>query len=92
MGMLSERLLVTEGNVTGLVRRMEQRNLLQRGDDPRDGRATRVRLTLHGRELAIRAIPIVEEAVQQVFDLPEAELRELGRVLKRIRRAAEEER
>jgi DNA-binding MarR family transcriptional regulator len=90
MGGLSERLLVTEGNVTGLVRRAEERGLVQRSGDPDDARATRVQLTPQGRQLATTAIPRVEETIARIFDLSETEMRPVARMLRRIRRAAEE--
>ena len=46
---LSERLMVTGGNVTGLTNRLVAEGLVERRDDAQDGRATTVRLTREGQ-------------------------------------------
>jgi DNA-binding MarR family transcriptional regulator len=46
---ISERLMVTGGNVTGLTDSLENEGLVQREADPLDRRASRVRLTKTGR-------------------------------------------
>lgn len=48
MSELSQRLMVSKGNVTDLVERMEARGLIERRPDPRDGRIQRVYLTEAG--------------------------------------------
>jgi DNA-binding MarR family transcriptional regulator len=53
---LAERLLVTKGNVTGLVNRLALRGLAERREDPEDRRANRIVLTRSGRSLAKRAL------------------------------------
>lgn len=50
MGELSQRLLVTGGNVTGIVARLLADGLVDRVTDERDRRAFVVRLTDQGRE------------------------------------------
>ncbi len=92
MGEISERLLVTEGNVTGLVDRLEGAGLVERGADPADRRALRVRLTPVGRAVAERAIPVVEAELERVFSgLAPEEMRQAQRVLRRARRSAEKD-
>lgn len=49
MGELSQRLMVTGGNVTGLTDRLVAEGLVERHDDPGDRRAYTVRLTAEGR-------------------------------------------
>ena len=51
MGELSERLMVTGGNVTGLTDRLVAEGLVERRDDRRDRRAITVRLTAEGKRL-----------------------------------------
>jgi DNA-binding PadR family transcriptional regulator len=46
---LSERLMVTGGNVTGLTHRLVAEGLVERRDDAIDGRAITVRLTAEGK-------------------------------------------
>ncbi len=54
---LAERLLVTKGNVCGLVDRMAGRGWLERRPDPEDRRAHRLHLTDEGRSLIRRVLP-----------------------------------
>jgi DNA-binding MarR family transcriptional regulator len=49
MGELSQRLMVTGGNVTGITDQLEGEGLVVRADHPGDRRAYRVRLTAAGR-------------------------------------------
>ncbi|HTQ77580.1 MAG TPA: MarR family transcriptional regulator [Burkholderiales bacterium] len=46
---LSRHLMVTGGNVTGIVDQLEREGLVERADEPADRRAWRVRLTRAGR-------------------------------------------
>src|SRR5690348_8286526 len=58
--LLADRLLVTKGNVCGIIDRMEERGLVERRPDPEDRRANRLYLTLAGRRLAAEAVPAQE--------------------------------
>jgi DNA-binding MarR family transcriptional regulator len=49
MGELSQRLMVTGGNVTGITDQLEGEGLVVRAEHPSDRRAFRVRLTAAGR-------------------------------------------
>jgi DNA-binding MarR family transcriptional regulator len=51
MGELSQRLMVTGGNVTGLTDKLVQEGLVERRDNPDDRRAYSVHLTPAGKEL-----------------------------------------
>ncbi len=53
---LSRRMLVTAGNLTGLVDRAERDGLVKRRPDANDGRVTRVFLTARGQRLADEAV------------------------------------
>lgn len=57
MGQLSQRLMVSKGNVTDLVERMEEKGLIERRPDPDDGRVQHVHLTPAGEELVARMLP-----------------------------------
>ena len=57
MGELSARLMVTNGNVTGLVDRLVGRGLVARRPEPTDQRVQVVRLTRKGRTLFGRMTP-----------------------------------
>jgi DNA-binding MarR family transcriptional regulator len=56
MSELSRRLLVTKGNVTDLVTRLERRGLLERRADGRDARVQHVHLTPAGAKLIRRML------------------------------------
>lgn len=49
LGELSRRMMVSNGNVTGLVERLVQERLIERQVSERDRRAALVRMTEHGR-------------------------------------------
>ena len=55
--LLSRRLLVSPGNLTGIVDRLERRGLLQRDADLRDRRRTRLVLTPAGRARVRKMLP-----------------------------------
>ena len=50
LGELSQRMMVTNGNITGLVDRLEQQGLVKRRTSPRDRRVQYVGLTAQGRK------------------------------------------
>lgn len=58
MSQLSQRMMVTNGNVTGLVDRLEKEGLVQREADPDDRRSNRVSLTPAGRTRFNEMFPI----------------------------------
>lgn len=51
---LSQRLMVTGGNVTGLTDKLVDEGLVERRDDPRDRRAYSVHLTAAGKQMFSR--------------------------------------
>ena len=51
---LCEDALLTQAGVSRLVSRLERRGLVERSDDPHDGRASRISLTAEGREVQKR--------------------------------------
>jgi DNA-binding MarR family transcriptional regulator len=54
---LSEHLLVTAGNLTGIVDRLEKQGLALRETNPKDRRQTFIKLTDKGREYCNKVIP-----------------------------------
>jgi DNA-binding MarR family transcriptional regulator len=83
---LSRDLLVTAGNVTGLVDRAERDGLVSRRPDPSDRRVARVYLSAEGRARIKEALPIHEAQVHAVLEgLPAAQRRELRRLLGSLR-------
>lgn len=63
-GELAARLHCDKTNVTGLVDRLERRDLVRRRPDPNDRRATRVHLTDQGTELVVRFRDAVTAAIE----------------------------
>jgi DNA-binding MarR family transcriptional regulator len=74
-GRLTRELLVTAGNLTGIVFRLVQMGLVERLPVPGDRRAVRVRLTPRGRALMARAIPRHRRELRALMrGMPEARL------------------
>lgn len=79
---LSRALLVTAGNVTGLVDRAERDGVVERRPDPDDRRASRVWLTARGRALIKSVLPMHDKQVHEMLaGLPREDRRELRRLL-----------
>jgi DNA-binding MarR family transcriptional regulator len=82
---LSQRLLVSAGNLTGIVARLERGGLVHRDGDPLDRRAFRVRLTARGRGLLAELMPRHAALVRALFaELPAREQDELRARLARL--------
>ncbi|KPL90899.1 MarR family winged helix-turn-helix transcriptional regulator [Herpetosiphon geysericola] len=62
---LADRLLVSKGNIVGLLNRMEQAGLVTRQPHPEDGRAHLVSLTAHGTTLATQVVPEHEALIAE---------------------------
>lgn len=87
---LSERLLVTKGNVCGLIDRMESRGLVSRCSHPEDRRLNLLHLTEEGKALAARVVPAQEKFIQQQMQhLSAEEQRTLYALLRDLDRSLE---
>lgn len=86
MSELSGRLMVTGGNVTGLVDSLEKEGLVVREADGADRRAMRVKLTREGRKF-FRAMAIEHETwiVEMFAGLSAREARALGEQLQALK-------
>jgi DNA-binding MarR family transcriptional regulator len=89
LGELSQRLMVSNGNITGLVDRLLAQGLLDRQPAPNDRRAQLVRLTPEGRR-SFRAMAAAHEAwIAEIFGgLTAAERDTLMRLLGKAKAAA----
>jgi DNA-binding MarR family transcriptional regulator len=67
MGELSQRLMVTGANVTGITDQLEAEGLVRRADHPADRRAFAVRLTARGRRQFRRMAAVHEQWVIELF-------------------------
>jgi DNA-binding MarR family transcriptional regulator len=83
---LSRRMLVTAGNLTGLVDRAERDGVAERRPDPSDRRLSRVWLTDKGRQLVQSLLPAHADHVSELLAALDAgERRELRRLLGKLR-------
>ena len=91
-GELTRELLVTAGNVTGIVERRVRLGLAERRPVPQDRRAVRVRLTSRGRQLMRRIIPRHRRDVAVLLGrVPAPELTRLRDLLGRLARSLDED-
>ncbi|MGH6922145.1 MAG: MarR family winged helix-turn-helix transcriptional regulator [Propylenella sp.] len=67
LGELSRRMMVSNGNVTGLVERLAQAGLIERVVSEADRRAVRVRLTAKGREVFAEMAAAHAEWIAEFF-------------------------
>ncbi len=83
---LSELLLVTAGNLTGIIERMVKQGLVAKQVNPEDRREVFLKLTPQGRELCDKLIPQHEqEVLTMLSDLPEASIDSLKQQLGMLR-------
>jgi DNA-binding MarR family transcriptional regulator len=74
LGELSRRMMVSNGNVTGLVERLVQSGMIERNVPEDDRRAVRVRLTAKGRRIFAEMAAAHSEWIGELFaGLSEAE-------------------
>ena len=91
MNALSRMLMVTGGNVTGIVDQLEKEGLVERLDAPDDRRAFRIRLTRAGeRAFAEMARAHEEWIVELLAGLTKKEHEELLRLLAKLKTRAVE--
>lgn len=89
LGELSQRMMVTNGNVTGLVDRLVAQKLIVRRPSPTDRRAQIVSLTAEGRK-AFRAMARANRnwIAEILADLSPGEINELMRLLDKTKASA----
>jgi DNA-binding MarR family transcriptional regulator len=86
MSELSQRLMVTGGNITGITDQLEQEGLVVRNSDPGDRRAYTVKLTVAGRRLFAKMAAVHEEWVIELFgSLSVVEKEQAGRLLAKLK-------
>ena len=88
---LAERLLVTKGNVCGVLDRLERLGWVERRPDPDDRRANRIFLTSAGRRKIASAVPAHDEIVLGAMEsLGGADVKALRGALQRLAKANED--
>ena len=82
---IARKLLVSKQNMTGMVARLEQQGLAERGDDPNDLRSSRVQLSRRGRATVDKLRPAYEEWVKTLGkDVSERDMQSLTRTVDRL--------
>lgn len=85
LGELAEKLLVTGGNVTYVMDRLEEQGLVYRDRSGEDRRVVQAKLTPEGQELISGVFPSHTTAVRDVMsELSHAEQENLRRLLKKL--------
>ena len=85
---LSRRLLVTSGNLTGIVDRLEREGLVVREQDGSDRRVVRIRLTPKGKDVIETMIPEHVKQIENIFaGLSTKDLIQLREVLGKLKGA-----
>jgi len=87
---IGEKILLTSGSMTAAVNRLENGGLVQRIQDPADGRCFFVHLTKSGRKVIQDAFDNHRKRLERVAEiLTDNERSELVRLLKKLGRHAE---
>ncbi|SRR5258706_10750011 len=85
---LAERLLVTKGNVCGILDRLEALKWVDRRPDAKDARANRLYLTAAGRRKIDAVMPDHDaQVIQSMRTLSAADVKSLRRLLSELERA-----
>lgn len=91
MSQLSAALLVSNGNITGIVNRLIEDLLVVRTLESADRRVATVRLTRKGREAFQRMARAHEKWVDQMFaGLSDAQMEQLMKLLAQVRHSIDE--
>ncbi len=84
-GEIGEKMMVTVSNLTGIVDRLEEKQLVLRERDSRDRRVVRVRLTDKGSKVYRNTIPVFEKSISQFFSpLNKTQQKELAGLLRKL--------
>lgn len=85
---LADQLLVTKGNVCGLIDRLSEQGLVERRADPDDRRANLLFLTPAGRKLAAQVVPAHQAVLHSLMSgLDGDEQRHLLALLRKLDRS-----
>jgi DNA-binding MarR family transcriptional regulator len=88
MGELSSRLMVTNGNVTGLTDALLREGLVSRAPEPGDRRSLRIRLTQAGKQFFDAMTPVHEAWIDGLMTgLTRAEMAHLLELLGKLKQS-----
>jgi DNA-binding MarR family transcriptional regulator len=82
---MGDRLMIHPTSVTNIIDRLEAQGLVRRVAHPTDGRTTLAEVTAEGRALAARATRAVNEIALGLGMLDDRDLRDLIRIIRKIR-------
>jgi DNA-binding MarR family transcriptional regulator len=89
LGELSQRMMVTNGNITGLVDRLEEQRLVKRRPSPKDRRVQYVELTAAGRKFFRTMAHANADWVGEIFaELSGGDIDQLMRALAKTKTSA----
>jgi DNA-binding MarR family transcriptional regulator len=87
---VAREMLVSKQNMTGMIARLEQLGLAERGGDPHDLRSSRLALTRRGRAVVEKLRPAYEEWLASLGGaLSQRDLQSLARNVNRLIEALE---
>lgn len=90
MGQLSAALLVSNGNVTGIVNRLLEERMVSRAIETNDRRIATIRITRKGRAAFAGMARAHEAWIDKMFsDLADAQLEQLMKLLRTVRCSVE---
>ena len=90
MGALSRRLMVTNGNVTGLIERMASEGVVERAPAPQDRRVQVVRLTRAGKAAFDAMTPDHGDWIEEMMrELTRKDMADLYAILARLKHSVE---
>ena len=85
VGLIGKKVLLTSGSISSAIDRLERRSLVQRRQDPHDGRIFHVHLTEKGRNVIRRAFTEHAHQLERIAGvLSPQERHELTRLLKKM--------
>lgn len=85
LGEVAERTATDQSSVSVVVRKLEERNLVQKGVSGLDGRRLQLSLTSAGKRLADSAPPAIQgQLIQRIATLSAAERSQLATLLERF--------
>ena len=85
LGEIGNRLLVSGGNITGVVDRLERSGYVYRDRDKDDRRVVSAKLTPKGAELHKEILPVFKRKLNETMNVLEPEeQRQLNRLLKKL--------
>jgi len=88
LGALSQRMMVSNGNITGLVERLAEQGLVERTSHPADRRVASVRLTPAGHRAFTAMAARHADWIAELFgDVSESDMAQLMRLLSRMKQS-----